>query len=390
MGPSDARTGVAEDEATSAPGAGVAGLRVAIAHDWLVSYAGSERCVEELLAMFPDARLLTTVMNPGRIPGALARAEVSLLQRIPGAARHYEKLIPLIPAAWRLRRRVDDVDLVISSSHACAKAVRVAAGIPHLCYCHTPMRYAWEFELERERFPAALRPFVRVLMAAFRRWDRRASARVTEFVANSTDVSRRIADAYGRTAHVVHPPVDTGYFTPGGTPGDHFVYVGRLVAYKRADLVVEAFRELPHPLKVIGTGPLEGHLRERATPNIDIMGRREDGELRDVLRTARAFVFPAHEDFGITMAESLACGTPVIGLARGGAADIVDSAEAGILIEAPTVEAVRAAVGRIAGGAAAPREELSRRASRFSRARFRDEMAAICLRLARGDGATAR
>ena len=168
--------------------------------------------------------------------------------------------------AWRLRPRVRDVDLVISSSHACAKAVRIETGIPHLCYCHTPMRYAWDFDAERDRFPALLRPLAPSAMALFRRWDRRTAERVTRFVANSQRGRGSHPTCYGREAAVIHPPVRTDFFTPGGERGDAFLWVGRFVGYKRPDLVVEAFAGLPGELIMVGDGPLRSELARRATP----------------------------------------------------------------------------------------------------------------------------
>lgn len=190
---------------------------MAVAQDWMTSYAGSERVVEAILEAYPGSRLLTTVVEPDRLPPILRRAEPSFLQRIPGATRHHEWLLPAMPLSWAVRTPIDGVAAVVSSSHACAKAVRIAGGIPHLCYCHTPMRYAWDFQSESQRFPTAIRPAARVLMAGFRRWDRRTAARVDVFVANSTAVAERIARFYKRSAQVIHPPVDTERFTPGGS-----------------------------------------------------------------------------------------------------------------------------------------------------------------------------
>lgn len=352
--------------------------RVLLSHEWLVVYAGSERCVEQFRHEFPHARLLTTLFEPGRLPAAFSGAEPSLLQRIPRATDHHEWLVPLMPAAWRLRRRVTDVDVVVSSSHACAKAVRVARGTAHVCYCHTPMRYAWEYELERERFPRWTRPLVGPLMRAMRRWDLRKAAAVDIFCANSRDVAERIRTHYKRDARVVYPPVDTDLFTPGEAPReDYFLYTGRFVAYKRPDLVVEAFRELPDlRLRMVGSGPMEAELRARATPNIEFLGAVDDEALREEYRRARAMVFCAHEDFGIVMAEAQACGTPVIALAKGGALDIVDDGVTGWLIADQDPALLRAAV-MTAASTDLDATHISARAQRFSRARFRAEMRAI-------------
>jgi glycosyltransferase involved in cell wall biosynthesis len=363
-------------------------VRIAVAHEWLVTYAGSERVVEQLLETFPGAELLTTVLDRDDVPSTLHGARPSpLVQRLPGAKSHHEWFLPLMPLAWRARPRLTGLDAVISSSHACSKAVRVEEGTPHLCYCYTPMRYAWDFASERDRFPTAVRPAARAGMAAFRRWDRRKAARVDEFVGISRAVAQRIERVYGRRAQVIHPPVDTGFYTPEGDRGEHFLYVGRLVSYKRPDLVVDAFADLPYELVVVGEGHLEQRMRERATPNVRFAGPVDDEELRRLYRSSRALVFPGEEDFGIVMVEALACGTPVIALARGGAVDIVEPGVSGWLLERQTVDDVRAAVRRAA------EEELDAaairsRAEGFGEERFRREIRAAVEELVASRGAS--
>jgi glycosyltransferase involved in cell wall biosynthesis len=347
--------------------------RVAIAHDWLVIHGGSERCVEEMLRAFPQADLTTTLVRPDELPERLAAARPSVLQHLPGASTHHEWLLPLMPAAWRLRRPIRDVDAVISSSHACAASVRVADGIPHLCYCHTPMRYAWDFDSEAARFPLAIRPAARALMCGFRRWDRKTAQNVTEFAVNSRAVAERVRRFYGRTARVIHPPVRTGFFTPSEGHREHFLYVGRLVSYKRPDLVVEAFADLPYRLLMVGSGHLEARLHNRATKNVRFIQSVSDEELRDLYRTARALVHPGAEDFGIAMAEAQACGTPVIAPADGGALDIVEHGRTGLLVQADDVAAFRRAIRRIADHQP-DAASIRAHARRFSDTRFREEI----------------
>jgi glycosyltransferase involved in cell wall biosynthesis len=350
-------------------------VRVAIAHDWIAVHGGSERCVEELKRAFPGARLLTAVCNTRVQTDELANAEPSFLQRVPGAATHHEYFLPMMPLAWRCRRALSDVDVVIASSHACAHAVRAANGIPLVVYCHTPMRYAWDFESERYRFHPLARPVARSLMAAFRHWDVHTAGRVDRFIANSTAVARRIRRAYGREADVIHPPVRTDFFTPGDQKGDFFLYVGRLTGYKRPDIVVEAFSRLRENLVVVGTGPMASRLKEQATPNVSFVGNVEDEQLRDLYRRAQALVYPANEDFGIAMAEAQACGTPVVGLARGGALDIVDRDELGVLVRRQDPRSFATAVAAVRGTVFDPLV-ISRAAARFSAMRFREQILA--------------
>lgn len=349
-------------------------VRIAIAHEWLVRYAGSERCVEEMLHVFPDGRLLTTVARKEVLPSVFERAEPSFLQKIPYATQRHELLLPLMPMAWR-SRTVRDVDVVVSSSHACANAVRTEPNTPHLSYCHTPMRYAWEFSSESTRLPRSLRPAAGVAMSYFRRWDRNTAAKVTHFVANSTAVAGRIQRFYGRGASIVHPPVRTEFFTPEGEHGDTFLYVGRLSGYKRFDLAVETFRELPYQLLVVGEGATESALHGQVPPNVKLLGPVPDDELRRLYRSARAVIAPGIEDFGIAMAEAQACGTPVIAAKDGGATDIVDDGVTGWLVSLQSADQFRVAVRRAAT------EELDyslihSRAQRFSRERFREEFRA--------------
>jgi glycosyltransferase involved in cell wall biosynthesis len=358
--------------------------RVAIAHDWLVRLGGAERCLEDLRLAFPDARLLTSVAEPRVTVDLLGNAEPSFLQRIPGATRHHELLLPMIPLAWRLRQPLEDLDVVISSSYACANAVRVADGIPHVSYCHTPMRYAWSYAEESGRLPSVLRAPGGVAMWAFRRWDRRTAARVTAFVANSAAVSARIRSFYGRPALVVHPPVDTDFFTPDERERSGFVYVGRLTGYKRPDVAVRAFASLPgHTLTVVGDGPLLEQLRAIATPNVRFRQHVTAVELRDLYRASIAMVFPVNEDFGIAMAEAQACGTPVIGLAAGGALDIVEHGRTGWLVHDQDPRAV-ADAATIAAAGPLDSAEVVRSAERFGRLRFRRRMTEIVEQLSSG------
>lgn len=348
-------------------------MRVALAHEWLVRYAGSERVLEALLEIFPGAGLYTTILEPTKMPPTLRSANTSFIQHLPGSHTHHEWFVPLMPLAWRSTRLPDDIDLVISSSHCCAKAIRPPAGVPHICYCHTPIRYAWDFEAERQRFPSPLRPVARLMMAWFRHWDRAVSTRVTHFVANSSAVRARIERFYGREAEVVHPPVRTDFFTPGGERGERFLFVSRLAGYKHPELVVEAFAELPFEIDIVGRGPLLESLQAGATENVRFLPQISDDDLRTLYRRARALVYPIDEDFGIVMAEAQACGTPVIGLRAGGALDIVEHGVTGWLIERQDPRELREAVARAASeglDAAA----IRRASERFSVERFQSAM----------------
>jgi glycosyltransferase involved in cell wall biosynthesis len=238
------------------------------------------------------------------------------------------------------------------------------------------MRYAWDFSAEKDRFPAGIRPFARLGMAGFRRWDRSTASGVTQFVANSSAVAARIRRSYGRDARVVHPPVRTDYFTPGGERGDDFLFVGRLTGYKSPGVLAEAFAGLPHRLLVVGEGSGRAALERRAPDNVVFLGRVDDDELRDLYRSARAMVYPVDEDFGIAMAEAQACGTPVIGLDAGGAKDIVEDGRTGWLVGDRSADSFRQAV-ETAARTELDHEVIAERAQRFSAAHFREGMREI-------------
>ena len=293
-------------------------MRVALVHDWLTGMRGGERCLEAFLQIYPRADIFTLLHVPGATSARIDEhvRGASFLQRVPGARRWYRALLPLYPLAIRgfdLR----GYDMVVSLSHAAAKNVSVPAGVPHMCYCFTPMRYVWDQTrsyLGRAAVPAW------PLIAALRAWDRRHAAGVTQFAAISRFVAARVRCFYRRHAEIVYPPVDTSWIAPAppGTQGEAFLYAGALVPYKRADTVVEAFNRLGLPLWVAGDGPLAKSLRSAARSNIKFFGRVSDETLAELYRRCRALVFPGVEDFGLMPVECMAAGRPVIAACAGG------------------------------------------------------------------------
>lgn len=329
-------------------------MKVAIIHDWLVGVAGAERVLEQMLLCYPEADLFAVVdflpaaqrgMLHGRVP------RTSFLQRLPFARRwfrHYLMLLPMAVEQWDL----SGYDLVLSSSHAVAKGVLTGPDSLHVSYVHSPMRYAWDLQhqyLRESGLDRGLRGIAaRWLLARMRQWDRGTANGVDLFLTNSHYVALRIRKAYRREAVVLPPPVDTEAFTPGGEKGDFYLVASRHVAYKRIDLVAAAFAAMPERrLVIVGDGPAHGRIRAaaRGAPNITFRPAVPQEELVALMRAARAFVFAGEEDFGIVLAEALACGTPVIAYGRGGAAEIVAEG-AGVLFAAQTATAVAEAVGR--------------------------------------------
>jgi len=301
-------------------------MRVALVHDWLTGYRGGEKVLHEFAGMFPDADLYTLIHVPGSVSRQIERLHItaSPLSRLPGAARHYRKLLPLFP--WAIERfRLEGYDLVISNSHSFAKGARVPPGTPHLCYCMTPIRYAWDLA-DEYLGRGARRALAAPLLAYLRRWDRRTSspARVTEVVAISHAIADRVRRAWGREARVVYPGVDVARFRQlDAKPGDFYFMLGGFVPYKAEGLAIEAFRKLGRPLVVAGDGPTRAQLERGAPANVRFLGRVSDAELDDLYARCRALVYPQLEDFGMIAVEAQAAGKPVIAFGRGGATETV-------------------------------------------------------------------
>lgn len=376
-------------------GGGIAGARAAIVHDWFQGFHGSERVVEAMRtglfspASAPD--VLTFHAAHSLLPPGLSAAIVreSRLAALPGVRQRghdpgrWRYLLPYMPHFFE-HLDLAPYDTVISSSHACAVDVRPRPDALHLCYCHTPMRYAWTPDNERDRAGGAKGVALRAMSRRMRRIDLRASQRPDAYIANSRAVRDRIARFYGREATVVHPPVDVGDFDPtrDKEPG-RFLWVHRLVAYKRPELVMEAFRGLPYTLTMVGVGPLERRLRASLPPNVELRGWASRAELSDLYNRASGFVHVGDEDFGITMVEALAAGTPVVALNRGGARDIVRHGRDGLLVEQAEIGAVRDAVAAVAS-TNWDRHQLAKRAGEFSRERFLAGLQAVLGRLRAG------
>lgn len=326
------------------------GPLVAVSHEWLTVPGGSENVVLEVLELFPDAEIFTTVYEPSAWPKAITDRPVhpSFLDRLPGARSHYPKLLPLMDRAFR-SFDLSGFDLVISSNHACAKNVRVPDGVPHVCYCHTPMRYAWDPSfLDGENLGAAGRLAFNAALPHLRRTDLRGSRGVTAFAANSSFVRDRIRRTYARDAEVVHPPVAVERYldVPRGAEDGPYLVFGRMVPYKRADLAVAACERLGRKVVVAGTGRDEERVRAAAGPNTTFLGRVPDDELPDLFASSRALLFPGLEDFGIVPVEAQAAGLPVIAFGEGGVRDSVLDGETGVLFRPQTVEGLCEAIER--------------------------------------------
>lgn len=363
-------------------------MKVAVVHEWLESYAGSERAVEQILEVWPEADLFAVCdfLPPDERAFLRGRpVRTTFIQRLPFARRHFRLYLPLMPLAIE-QLDLSGYDLVISSSHAVAKGVLTGPGQLHVSYIYSPMRYAWDLQNQYLRQSGTDRglkgALTRLMLHRLRMWDRSSAAGVDVPVAISDYIAERVRKTWRRDALVVHPPVDLDGFPLGEARGGHYLTASRMVPYKRVDLVVDAFRAMPsRRLVVVGDGPEQKRVADAAAgaPNIELRGRVPQAELVEAVRTARAFVFAAEEDFGIAMVEAQACGTPVIAYGKGGARDIVRAPPypepTGLFFAEQTAPAIVDAVERFeALSPAIAAADCRANAERFSRENFRAAM----------------
>ncbi len=368
---------------------GNSGMKVAVVHDWLVTYAGSERVLDQMLQCYPQADLYSVVdflppEDRASLQGKFAKT--TFIQSLPFARRKYRSYFPVMPFAIE-RLDLSAYDLVISSSHSVAKGVRTAPDQLHISYIHSPMRYAWDLQeqyLEEAGFNRGLMGLVaRWMLGRMRRWDERSASGVDWFICNSDYIARRIARAYQREATVIYPPVDVSYFTIGVAREEFYLTASRMVPYKKIGAIVEAFARLPDKrLVVIGDGPDRDKIARLAPTNVTLLGHQPRAVLRDHMQRARAFLFAAEEDFGIVPLETQACGTPIIAYGKGGALETVRGLEAaeptGLFFEAQTPEAIADAVLRFEANQSRFSPAACRdNALAFAPERFRAELAAF-------------
>lgn len=365
------------------------GLKIAVVHDWLVTWAGAEKVLEQLLLCFPEADIFSVVdFLPEKDRQCIAgrRATTTFVQRMPKASRHYQTYLPLMPLAVE-QLDLSSYDLVLSSSHAVAKGVLTSPDQLHVSYVHSPIRYAWDMQHQYLRETGLQRGMksrlVRLIMHYMRMWDVRTANGVDVFIANSEFIRRRIRKAYGRDAAVIYPPVDVSGFALQEEKEDFYLAASRMVPYKMMPMIVEAFRSMPEKrLVVIGDGSELKKCKEAAGPNVEILGWQRFEVLRDYMQRAKAFVFAAEEDFGITPVEAQACGTPVIAYGKGGVLESVKGIEApeptGVFFYRQTPEALVEAVRFFERGGYGGISPASCRnnALRFSPERFRAEIEA--------------
>lgn len=356
-------------------------VKQAIVHEWFVNYAGSERVVEQMLHVSPDAQvhaLVDFLKENERFYLGGRKAKTTFLQHLPFANPRFRTYLPLFPLAIE-SLDLRGYDLILSSSHAVAKGIIKGAHQLHICYNHSPMRYAWDLYhqyLEEAGLVSGFKGrLAQYFLHRLRIWDYVSANRVDHYVANSAYIAKRIKHVYGREAHVIHPPVNTSRFQLQERKEAYYLVAARFVPYKKVDLVVEAFGHLPHlKLVVVGNGSEAKKIKALAKANVEILDHVSNTELINLMQGAKAFVFAAEEDFGITMAEALACGTPVIAFRKGGAAEIVQNDVTGVLFAHQTVESMVQAVQNFERNQDQFLPSVCREASEaFSEERFRQE-----------------
>jgi glycosyltransferase involved in cell wall biosynthesis len=360
-------------------------FKIAFIADWLVTYAGAERVMCEMLKVFPKADLFSVIdflSDDSRQHFLGKHATTSFIQKLPNAEKKYRNYLPLMPLAIE-QLDVSAYDVVLSSSHAVAKGVLTGPDQLHISYVHSPIRYAWDLqhqylrELGLDKGIKAI--IVRWLLHKIRMWDYRTANGVDHFVANSQFIARRIKKVYGRSADVIYPPVETDRFTIGESKEEFYFTASRMVPYKKIDLIVEAFSQMPNKkLVVIGDGPDMEKIKSKAKSNVEILGYQSNEVMQDCMRRAKAFVFAAEEDFGITPVEAQACGTPVIAFGKGGALETVNSdllnKPSGLFFGHQDVQSILKAVHLFESHVDLYLPENCRaNAIKFSDARFREE-----------------
>ncbi|MEO9517714.1 MAG: glycosyltransferase [Paracoccaceae bacterium] len=356
-------------------------MRVAFVHYWLVNMRGGEYVLEQLSDLFPQADIFTHVVDRSKISEKLAHHQIieTSIAKLPAAKKHYQKYLMFMPKALE-ELDLREYDLVISSESGPAKGIVTRPDATHICYVHSPMRYIWDLYPEyRNGLTFPTKQVFSATAHKLRQWDYTSAQRVDHVIANSKFVAQRVNKFWNRTAEILNPPVDLSRFTPNSAPDDFYLFVSELVPYKRADLALEAFRELGAKLRIVGSGSELKHLQADAPDNVEFLGRVSNEELNSLYANCRALIFPGEEDFGIVPLEAMASGRPVIAYGKGGILDTVIPGKTGLFFHDQTKSALIAAIKQFE--AASPDHfdpvEIAKHVQDFSPESFREKLRTI-------------
>lgn len=351
-------------------------MRIAIIHDWLTGMRGGEKCLEVFCELFPDADIFTLIYNKGAVSPVIEKMDIrtSFLQKIPGIKSNYRNYLPLFPAAIE-SFNLKGYDFILSSSHCAAKGVKIPAEALHICYCYTPMRYAWLFFEEYfDKYNPLKKIAAKAMINYLRKWDLKTNADVDFFAAISDNVRLRIKNFYGRQAEVIYPPVDTEQFSLSRKNNGYYLIVSALVPYKRVDIAIEAFNRLGKKLVVAGAGNCQDELKKTAKKNIEFIDWVGDKVLKSYYENSRALIFPGEEDFGIVPLEAQACGKPVIAFAKGGALETL-TAETAVFFKNQSAPGLIEAINEFETKESAYDPQIIRNNSlRFDRKKFKEKI----------------
>jgi glycosyltransferase involved in cell wall biosynthesis len=355
----------------------VAFMRVALVHDYLNQYGGAERVLEAFGQLYPKAPIYTLLYDRKKTGYAFDQRRIytSFLQKIPLVKSHHRPFLMLMPLAIE-QFDLSQYDLVLSDSASYAKGIITSPKTLHVCYCHTPIRYAWDDShkyIEEFGYPGPIKKIIPFFMNYIRLWDEQAAQRVDKFIANSHFVAKRIKKYYGREAEVIHPPVKTNLFYVSDNSDKYFLMVGRFLPYKQFDLAIEAFNQLRLPLKIIGDGPDRKRLQKLAKNNIEFVGLVSDEKLKEYYAHCRAFIFPQEEDFGITAVEAMASGRPVIAYSAGGALEIIQEGITGLFFKEQSTDCLIEAIKKFKANDFDPKV-IRQRAMEFDQERFKEKI----------------
>ena len=355
-------------------------MKIALVHDHLAQAGGAEKVLQAICEMYPDAPIYTLLYEPENVDKHFKNRLIrtSIIQRLPGGIKHYQWYMPFMPMAVEFFN-LGPYDIVISDASAFAKGVITGTDTLHICYCHTPTRYLWDYThqyIDELRYNKYFKKVISLVLNYIRIWDKIAADRVDYFIANSKTIKSRIAKYYRRTSEVIYPPVDVQRFSVSEKPGEYFLIGGRLAPYKRVDIAVRAFMQLGWPLKIFGDGVDLERLKEMAAgvETIEFLGRVSEEEKAELYKNCKAFINPQEEDFGITVVEAMACGRPVIAYKKGGATETVIENETGLFFAEQTIASLVDCLQRF-NQASFSKERIRQHAEKFSTDNFKQQLA---------------